>query len=368
MIFFEGCIPSQIKIYPRKADDSRTMFGLKPERVFISNEFPGDSLIELWEYSTNGGFPSTSVTVYDSFAFVNDLSGRIYCLDIYSGKRIGQVKNKGSVYTAPVIYRSLLIYASALNEDNESNIVFYDYVMGRIKEESVVKGLVVTELIRFDDGVVFTTEMGMVYKYNFVGHKVWEIDTKTSTRSSPAANAEYFLFGNDNGEIICIDYTIGKVVYQKKIGRPIFAGSSVYNENLYLSDDSGTLYKVDIKTGMVQNEFFTGARVLMYPAVTDSFIYIGNLSGELYSINKNNFLLNWKLTTDGVFNSTPLVTKDVLIVPDLNKKFYYVSRSDGKIVKTFELEGRTKQTPVIKDGRLIIGYDNGIIKAYEIHN
>lgn len=366
VLFIDGCIPSSIKINPRKGDDSKSMFGLKPEREFVSDETAGDSLIELWEYETNGSFAPTSITIYDSFAFVNDLSGRIYCLDIYSGKRLGQVKNKGAVYTAPVIYKSLLIYATAINEDNESNFVLYDFVLGQIKAEAIVKGLVITELIRFSDGVVFTTERGMVYKFNFIGHKVWELDTKTATRSSPAANDEHFLFGNDNGEIVCIDHKNGKLVYREKIEQPFFAGSVLSHGSLYISDDYGTLYNIDIKTGHVKNKFDLGARALMYPAIEADKIFIGNLHGELFSLNENNFSLNWKLKTDGVFNATPLVTNEVLIVPDLNKKFYYVNKADGKILKTYELEGRAKHTPVIKDNKLFIGYDNGIIKAYEI--
>lgn len=368
LFLLTGCIPSQIKLQALRGDDSKAMFGSNTERQFISNESLPDSLIELWEYSTNGSFPTTMITVYDSFAFVNDLSGRVYCLNINSGKRIGQVKNKGSVYTAPVIRKSLMIYAAAIYQDDESRIIFYDILTGQIKEEPVVKGLVITELVKFNDGVVFTTERGIVYKFNFVGHKVWEINTKVNTRSSPSANENYFLFGNDDGEIICVDHQKGEIVYRIKTGHPVFSGTSIKDAKLYTADDSGVLYKIDINTGVIENKYDTGKRILMYPSIESDNIFIGNLNGELFALSLVSFEQKWKLITDGVFNTSPLITSDKLIVADLNKKIYVVDKKNGKILQTYNLDGRVKHTPIIVDGKLLVGFDNGIIKAYEMYH
>ncbi len=368
LILLCGCIPSQIKLQVLRGDDSKAVFGRSPERQFLSDETLSDSLVELWEYSTNGSFPSTMITVYDSFAFINDLSGRIYCLNIYSGKRIGQIKNEGSVYTAPVIHKALLIYACAINQDDESRIIFYDILTGQIKEESIIKGLVITELVKFNDGIVFTTERGIVYKYNFVGHKVWELDTKVNTKSSPSAYDNYFLFANNEGEIICLDTQKGEIVYRIKTPHPFFSGSAIKNEKLFIGDDAGLLYRIDIKTGVIQNKFDCGNRILMYPSIESENIYLGNLNGELFSLNAEDLKLNWKLVTDGVLNTSPLVTPDKLIVPDLNRKIYFVDKKSGSILQTYHLEGRVKHTPVIVDGMLLVGFDNGIIKAYEMYH
>ncbi|QQS38167.1 MAG: PQQ-binding-like beta-propeller repeat protein [Ignavibacteriales bacterium] len=368
LLFIAGCIPSQIKIAPRKGDDSRSMYGSTPGREFISNESPGDSLVELWEYSTNGSFPSNAVTVYDSFAFVNDLSGRIYCIHIYTGKRLGQIKNKGCVYSAPVINRNSLIYVSAITGEDESNVVFYDYINGQIKDETIVDGLMITELIKVEDGVLFTTENGKVYKFNFIGQKVWELDTKTSTRSIPSADETYLLFANDEGELICIDHTKGTIKYKIIIGEPVFSGSAISGKNFYLSDNSGVVYKFDISSGKILNRFDSGARILMSPSIQNDNLYIGNLRGELFSLSTGDLSLNWKLKTDGVLNASPLVTENKLVVPDLNRRIFYVNKFSGSLERTFEIDGRVKHTPVIVDGKLLVGYDSGILKAYEITN
>ena len=104
----------------------------------------------------------------------------------------------------------------------------------------------------------------------------------------------------------------------------------------------------------------------MTPAVHDDEVIIGNLGGELFSLNKSNGKLNWKASTDGVLNATPLLSKNLIFLPDFNERLHLVNIKNGNIEKTYEFEGRTKLTPVYYFNLLFIGYDNGILRAYEV--
>ena len=111
----------------------------------------------------------------------------------------------------------------------------------------------------------------------------------------------------------------------------------------------------------------SGARILMTPACDDENIYFGNLKGDFFSLNKQTGKPNWGKKLGSLFNTTPLITKNYIILPDQFEKVYFIDKNTGDIVKTYNFEGRLKLSPVIKNGNILfIGYDNGILEAYEI--
>lgn len=104
---------------------------------------------------------------------------------------------------------------------------------------------------------------------------------------------------------------------------------------------------------------------MMVPAIKKNDIYFGNLDGKFYSLNSKNGIVNWTFDSKGLLSATPLLTNNIIFLPDLNKKLYLIDIRDGRVMKTLEFEGRTKLTPVIYSNIIFIGYDNGILRAYE---
>jgi outer membrane protein assembly factor BamB len=103
----------------------------------------------------------------------------------------------------------------------------------------------------------------------------------------------------------------------------------------------------------------------MNPAADDKDVYIGNLEGMFYSINKANGKQNWKINFTGLFDATPLITENIIILPDIIFALHLIDKNDGRVIKSISLEGRAKLTPVIHDSTLFIGFDDGVIRAYE---
>ena len=84
-----------------------------------------------------------------------------------------------------------------------------------------------------------------------------------------------------------------------------------------------------------------------------------------YSINKKTGKQNWHTDFNSVLNSTPLVTNNKIILPDVLFAFHLLNRTDGRLIKSIALEGRAKLSPVYYRNLLFIGFDAGIIRAYE---
>ena len=365
LLLTAGCATSKIKTPYHRDDKAYSGFGKTPGREFYTDQDITDSVSLKWQNDANGGFTNSSVVVYDSLVFINDLSGRIYCYNIVTGKQVGQLKNSGAVFSSPFINRYLVIYAVAADKENITYLKYYDYDRGDLVKEIELAGRCQTEIIGTADAVIFNTEDGNVYKYDLKGDKLWKVETNSTLHCSPSMNEDVIIFGNDNGEIIGIRNKDGKILYRKKIGESFFCGTSVSGNLAYTGNDNGNLYAIDLKNGNVKWKFRSGAKIIMTPSVTPVEIYFGNLSGDLFCLDKNNGRLIWKTSTGGVLNATPYAANNLLIVPDLNNKFYFVNRNNGEITNTYPVEGKNKLSPLIYRNLLFIGYDRGELQAYE---
>ena len=376
IILAGGCNTSLIRLESYKDVDPYSQYGKSPYRDFRYEKPIGLTFTEKWEASINGGFTNSSVAVYDSSVFVNDLSGRLYSFSILNGKTLGQLKFKGSIFTTPIIENSLIIFAVARDKENISTLHYYDFNAGTELSSVEIEGRVTSQLLKLNDGIILLSETGHLYKLDYRGKIIWHYETNYFCHSSPASNNKVIVFGNDNGEIICVesedlnrntDFN-SRLIYREKIGGPFFCGAVISDDVIYIGNNDGKLYAIDINSGIVKWSFQTNAMIKMEAVVADKEIFIGNLSGELYKLSKNDGKQIWKINTYGLLNSTPLMTPEYLILPDMNKKVYFISVDSGEIVDSLMLDGRVKLSPVIKNDLLFIGYENGNLRAYDVSN
>ncbi len=369
-VLLYGCAPSLIKVSVYPDLEPHLQYGKVSERNFFFPIKINPDLVERWETSINGGFAFSSISAYDSILFINDLSGRIYCFSTDKGKTLGLLRYKGAVFTTPVIHKSNIIFAVASEKENISIVYLYDFRNGKEISAKEVAGRITNQLILLEDGIYALAENGILYKFSFSGELLWQYDTKSFCHSSPALNSNYIVFGNEDGEIICIGLNNSnyKLIYRRKIGSSFFGGAVIYDKQIFIGDDSGKLYSVDLNTGNINWTFNSGYKIAMEAVASESYVYFGNLKGEFFKLSRKDGSRIWKIDTKGLLNITPLLTDNFIILPDGNRKLHFVDIEKGEIIKSFSFDGRLKLNPVIKNNLLFIGYENGILKAYEINN
>lgn len=359
-----GCIGSSIKLNFLKDNDPYPVFGKTNQRTFYFPLSVTDSIKRKYDYSVSGSFTNSSVVFHNQYLFVNDLSGRVYCYNTSTGKKIGHISYKGSIFTTPLIHRSWVIFANVHFNEDLTSIIIYDFSRAELYKEIVIKGKVKNEMLLMSNGIIFTTEKGIIYRYDFLGEKLWQVDTKSSIRCSPAMLDNNIVVGNDKGEIIFINAGTGEILFRKKFESMFDTGIMISRNNIFVGDHNGNLFCLN-SDGSQKWNFQSGSRITMTPAADDSSIYFGNLKGKLFNLNISDGSLIWTSIVDGILNITPAVTDNFLIVPDQNKQIHFVNKFTGEITENHSLDGRAKLTPVIKDSTLYIGYDNGNLEAYE---
>ncbi len=365
ILLLAGCTKSLIKIAAKIDEDPYPMFGKTASRNFYVPVTVSDSLFLKWESDAYGSFTNSSVTIYDKYVFTSDLGGRIYVFDIEDGKRVGMLKNSGAIYTSPLISKKLLIYGVAKDKYNLSDLIYYDYWIGKEIFNEELNSRIVSEMINLEDGIIFLTRSGIINRYDFSGSSVWQTKTDVTTRCSPSLKNGIIIFGNDDGEVITVDLEDGEIINRNTVGG-IFTGAPTIDDSIaYMSNNNGIIYALDLMSTEIIWQHDTRARIRMSPAVDDKNVIIGNLSGSLFSLDKLNGKPNWGQQYKGVFNATPLLTNYRIIIPDLFRSLYIIDKSTGIPNKIYLLEGRAKLSPVYFDDILFIGFDRGILRAYD---
>ena len=360
-----GCGKTSIKVLTKLDNDPYSMFGKSSARNFYVPVNVSDSLALRWESDTDAGFKNTSVSIYDEYVFVSNLGGRIYVFQIEDGENVGRLKNSGAIYTTPLVFRSLVIFGVAQDKNNLTELIYYDYQSGKEVYYEEINSRILSEMIALDDGIVFLTESGRINRYNLGGYSVWQTETKTTTRSSPSLSDGIIIFGNNNGEVITVNVEDGEIIKKKKFEGLFTAAPTIDGEIAYLSNNNGKVYAVNLYDLVKIWEFDTGTKVLMSPAIDDKNVIVGNLAGGLFSLNKNTGKVNWYKKFKGLFNATPLLTENRIIIGDLFRSFYIIDKATGIQKNIYLLDGRTKLSPVYYDSTLFIGFDRGVLRAYD---
>lgn len=366
VLILNGCSQSFIKLIIQEDSDPYRMFGKNSKREFYSPVDLSDSLKLLWENDAHGNFTNSSVVRYDSNLFVSDLSGRVHSYDLQTGKLRGVLKTKGAIYSAPIIFDYRFVYPLCSIDENETQIISYDFKESRELFRKNISGRVITELIADDNDIVLCTDNGHIKKISEVGKEIWNTNINSQIYSNPAAINKKLVVTTTDGDFIVINLIDGTILVRRKIGVPFFSGITLKESTAYTADDKGIIYAIDISDGNILWNYDSKFRILMTPALDNENLFVGNLNGDLISINYLTGKLNWKKNYDGLFNSTPLITNNRIIIVDLASAFFSIDKSNGEIINKYPLDGRGKLSPVLVGNKIIIGFDNAKIRAYEI--
>ena len=351
----------------RLNDVGMMTYGLNEQRNFHINEnINVDGIEVLWKNETRGSFENFSVTVYDDFVFAPDLSGRVYVFDRETGKLSGYEENDGEMPVTVNIKNNKIFYFVNNSKETYFTLYIYNFKLGTLVEEIEIRGKCSNEPLQLSDGLVILTEEGRLLKFDFLGNKVWEYDSKEISISDPASKDNNIYWCTVDGNLISVNASSGKLNYKNEItANRIEAGITIYENHGYVGDVEGTLYKIEMSKGLVRNEIILESRIKSNPAINDKKLFIGDMSGIIYSIDIEKMEIDWTTLVEGVINTSPLLFNNILVQPNLNRKVHFINVNNGNIEKELEYDLRVKMTPVFFNSILYIGVDRGTLFAYK---
>ncbi len=344
--------------------ESLAMYGKNPLRSFYYDTEKDYELEFEWDSSTHGNFGNTSFVVYDTTLITTSLSGRVTAFNLFTGKKVGELKYEGEIEQAAVINNINLIFIVNELKERYSTLVIYDFKNSREINKIKLKGKFNNELLLVDNNIYVASDFGDLYRLSPLGNILWKKELKIEVHSNPAADKSFIYIASLTGNLLKVAFDDGEIIYDKKISNGFQSGISLNEKDLFVGDIKGNIFSIDKSNGDINWSFKSSSKIVSTPASDQNNIYVGNLNGDLFSINRNSAELNWVYKSKGLINSPCLVFDNIIIQPNHFMKMEILSKNAGELLNQINYDSRVRTTPIYFKNKLFIGVDKGEIYCY----
>jgi eukaryotic-like serine/threonine-protein kinase len=342
-------------------DKSRVTYGSNITRNNISKYELTFPLEQVWEYSGNSGISPFAPAIADSTIFIGFLNGELHALNIFTGKKIGNVSMESAVNGSPFLERNA-IYVPLANSEN--SLRAYDLTDGKLKWKKKIGGMESSPLVIGQN--LFTAsndgEVQCIDKNS--SNTKWKFNAPKEIHSTLAADSSLLFIGCDDGYLYSINMKDGSINWKFLAGAPVFSVPAIAGGKVYFGAENNRYFCVNIQDGLSEWMFDANSPVKYCSAVSDSSVYFTSVDGALYSLNKTNGKLNWTFKAKSVICAGPSISGKYILISSFDKKVYILEKETGKTAWEHEFEGRVKTTPVFWNGYLIVCYEDYNIMAF----
>jgi len=333
-----------------------TMQGGSPQQLNVSKSVVEPPLELEWSYNIDAGLGYSVISVSDGIAFVNDMQGEMYSIDISSGGKIGQVNILGKEANTTPLLDGNDVYVSFAG-GNDYSILCYSLLNGDVKWRRDV-GYIQTSPIMYKDNIYTGALNGRFYKFSKAGRIEWRFKAGSPVHSTCAISDDKAVFGDDNGYINCVGTKEGRSLWKFKTGESVMAAPLIYNNKVFAGSYDSNYYCLDLNSGKklwsvnTETKLFTGSALF-----NDSDVIFGGIDGNLYCLNISDGSVKWKFHTEGVITSTPLTSGKYVYFTSYDRNVYCVDGNSGNSVWKYEMDGKGKTSPVIWKDMLFTAND-----------
>lgn len=267
---------------------------------------------QAWAFDT-GDIIQSSPAVNGGSVFVTSFDGRVYALDLASGKRRWAAATRGPIYASPFVADDT-VYVGSLDH------YFYaiDAHSGRVRWKFDT-GSPIFGTASEAAGIVCFGGNRKIYGLDAATGKLkWSVDTGGFFQSRAAAMDGVFFLGGWDNAVYAVDAQSGTVKWKATMGRtnggrgtlsfyysPAIASPAVGNGRVYICTNDGLLHALDAATGTEAWSVRApqGGDVFGYssPMLQNGRIYVGGLGeagrGDVYALDAASGSLVWRSST-----------------------------------------------------------------------
>ncbi len=261
-----------------------TSSGEKSSRIFSYNIVTG-----LAKWNRDIGWVESSPILSDDNIIVSSLNGKLYKLNVNTGKIIWTTKKIifnnyiGSFYTSPTIFSDMVLAGNT-----DGNLYSYD-----IKN----------------------------------GTDLWKFKTNAPINCDASVKDGRIYFGSDDKNFYCID-TTGTLIWKKDLNTKILSSSTFYNDMVIFSGVDGNVYALNKFNGDVVWTFRTKGAIEASPLLQRNKIFIGSFDRNFYCISAEDGKELWKYQCEGRIKTSAVIWKDYIFVASDERYVYCFSNNE----------------------------------------
>lgn len=309
---------------------------------------------ERWRFAT-GKPVRSSAAVFGGKVFFNNEAG-LHALDAANGLRLWRVEAARWDDSPLVIPGPVPHVGGRVLE----GVVFYSQPWRNLVGVDVADG---TEVWRFRDGhgpgangSSALVHRGLVI--HFRGSQATElVDLLTERRVysiDGAIDSGYFTPAARDG--ICYSYIRGVVAFDieaNRVNAP--KGNHLNNYTFKWRFDRGRENQWDFQ--------HPGISSISVDATT---VYFGHSDNHVYALNRETGEQRWATRTGGPNRSSPAIgTGELVFIGSHDRHVYGLAKADGAVRWRFETGGQVHSSPAPAGAVLVIGSDDGVVRALE---
>lgn len=360
VIFIANC--AKIKIKPEALTAfsafNWTLYGGNPERT---NFYPDDLSLPLklsWRYNASSAI-GTTILVVNGIVYFTTMDGRLYALQIETGKKIGHRKLNVDA-TCACQDTSLLI---ALRYGDET---LFKYNLKRARYDwKIDAGDIASEPLVTGNQIIITALYKHIDLYNSSdGTRIWQTKTDEQIRSSPAVDQGIIVFGCDDGFIYAVDQLSGNILWKYQTKASVQATPAIKDSVVYIGSSDNTFYAIHLKTGKLIWRFKSDGQILNGAALNDRLIIFGSNDSFLYCLDRFSGTKIWSFEAKSIVSTSPLIAGNKVFFGCSDYHYYAVDLTTGEAIWKYKTRGRVKTTPVVWGKYLIGASENNYVYAF----
>jgi outer membrane protein assembly factor BamB len=233
----------------------------------------------------------------------------------------------------------------------------------------------------------------MVYAGGYDGHvyaleaetgKVqWEFPSADGSQAtsdgrivaSPTIAGDLLLVPTDGGTLFFLDRQTGETLRTFDAVGPLWSAPRVEGDTAYLASLSHTLYAIDLTSAEQRWSVDLGYAIADSPTLEASLLLTGVLGDSLVALRAQDGNQSWTIPTAGWLWGSPAVQDGLAYFGDATPTGWTTKDGQGNVYAV-DLTSRetiwqkptaaVSNSPLIVDGRLIVGFENGELIAYDL--
>lgn len=279
---------------------------------------PKNGLSLLWELDL-GSSLSSSPVFYEDSVYIVAGNGKIYDVDIKSGKPFKTIAEDANPNSTPCVDKSFFAY---LSNDGMLNVFAgkqfepknkYRYHIGKSISSPVLHKKRI--YIGGEEGLYCIDYLKNKIGWTFKCGQVNSVPVISETDPAGYRNSDNkIVFGAQNGKIYALDLTLGNQAWEFDTKMPANSTCASAIGNVFAGSNAGIVYSLDKfePTGKKMWEFNAGGKISPNVVYYDNKVIFGTSNGKLYSLSSSSGEQNWVYDAGDPITSPMIVCGNII--------------------------------------------------------
>lgn len=328
---------------------------------------PAGSLAVRWTYKHDepGPFEGSAV-IAGPLAFIGDVKGRLFCLDLANGQPKWTYTIEAGFEASPLVVNDRVFIGDlagvfhCVSAADGKKLWTFDAGNGQPIHASA--NAVGNKVIFGDDG------SNVICVNADDGKQVWKVETGDRVNAAPAIGGGLAFISGCDAKLRAIQVEDGKEKYAFDLQSLAPGSPALLPDRIIIGTDGGRVMAVAIDGSKA---LWTYANVkdsmLVYssPAISEGIVVVGARDRQVHAIDAATGAPKWTFATRGEVNSSPAIAGGKVYVGSRDKKLYVLDLKTGKKLEEFQASRAIEGSPAIGQGVIVIGDQSGAVYCLE---